>query len=47
MYERCADNYDAFEEYEAEQERLRMMRKRLAYAFGDAEREDREDEYAI
>lgn len=38
------DNHDAFEEYEAEMERTRRMRKRLAHEYGEDGREDREDE---
>lgn len=38
MYE-VPDNYDAFEELEAEQERLQRVRKRLAYAYGKVEGE--------
>lgn len=41
------DNLDAFEQYEEEQERRSRMKKRLAYAYREAEREDREDEYII
>lgn len=44
MFREVPDNYDLLEIHEAEQERLRRMRKRLEYAFGDAEREEREDE---
>ena len=44
MYEIVPDNYDAFEELETEQERLQRMRKRLAYIYGEVEREEREDE---
>lgn len=36
-----------YEDYEAEQERRRRLRKRLAHIYGDEEREDGEDEYAI
>ncbi len=39
MYETVPDNFDAFEELEAEQERYRRMRRRLAYAYGDYDRE--------
>ena len=42
-----SDNLDAFEQYEEEQERRRRVEKRLAYAYGEAEREDREDEYIV
>ena len=41
-YETVPDNYDAFEELEAEQERWRRMRRRLAYAYGDCGREEEE-----
>ncbi len=44
MHEVIPDNYDAFEELETEQERLQRMRKRLAYIYGEVEREEREDE---
>ncbi len=44
MYEIVPDNYDAFEELEAEQERLQRVRKRLAYAYGKAEGEGWEEE---
>lgn len=44
MYETAPDNYDAFEELEAEQERWRRMHRRLAYLYGEAERENRENE---
>ncbi len=36
MYE-IPDNYNAFEELEAEQERRQRMRKRLAYIYGKTE----------
>lgn len=38
------DNYDLLEMHEREQERLGRMRKRLAHASGEAEREEGEDE---
>ena len=38
------DNYDLFEQHEAEQERLHRMRKRRAEAYGAEEMEDYEDE---
>lgn len=41
------DNQDAFEQYEEEQGQRSRMKKRLAYAYREAEREDREDEYII
>lgn len=44
MYEVVPDNYDAFEELEAEQERRQRMRKRLAYIYGEAEREGGEED---
>lgn len=40
MYECVADNYDLFEGYEAELERLRRMRKRLSHDYGDYGMED-------
>lgn len=39
MYEMAPDNYDAFEEYEAERERLKRMRRRYTYAYGEDETE--------
>ena len=42
-----SDNLDAFEQYEEEQGQRSRMKKRLAYAYREAEREDREDEYII
>lgn len=44
MYETVPDNYDAFEELEAEQQRWQRMHRRLAYLYGEAEREGWEDE---
>ncbi len=44
MYETVPDNYDAFEELEAEQKRCRRMRRRLAYLYGEEERENCENE---
>lgn len=38
------DNYDLFEQYEAEQERLRRLYKRLAAEEEAADREERDDE---
>lgn len=42
MYGYVADNYDLFEEYEAELERLKRMRKRLSHDYGDSGMEDEE-----
>ncbi len=43
MYE-IPDNYNAFEELEAEQERRQRMRKRLAYIYGKTEWEGWEED---
>lgn len=47
MFKDVPDNYDAFETYEAERARVQRMRERLAHAYEEAEREDRENEYII
>ena len=50
MFKDVPDNYSAFEEYEAESQRIQRMRDRMAYAYETVEREDREDredEYII
>ncbi|EOS41829.1 hypothetical protein C810_05161 [Lachnospiraceae bacterium A2] len=44
MFERIPDNYDEFEKHEAEMERTRKMRNRLAHAYEQGEREDREND---
>lgn len=41
------DNYDLWEEYEAEQERRHRVAKRLAAAWDSEEREEEEDEYFV
>lgn len=37
------DNYDLFEQHEAEQERIHRLNKRLAVAYDAAEREDKNE----
>lgn len=43
MNDNIPDNYDLFEQYEAERERINRMRKRIAHAY-DEEREDIDSE---
>ena len=44
MYDNIPDNYDLFEQHEAEQERRHRLNKRLAAAYDAEEREDKEYE---